>query len=371
MANPFFYPYYGGTEKVLMEVGKHLSKRHSLTVLTARLKDTPKRENIGGIEIVRLPATVLYSAPHPFPPPVPIIRNAESWIRDNIKDYDVVHINNRFIFSPEFGNIAVKNGKKLCLTIHNSRPKGIDLITDIFGGMFDDLVATNLMRRCDGIAGVSDAALHSTLPKDFSGKRETIYNGVDQKTFSPRKSDRWENILGIDGRIVLTNARLIRQKGLPYLVDAMKGIDASLVIFGRGPMKDSLLRRAKRNNVDVRVVDIRMTDTELADLYRIAGCFVMPSLYDPCPLALLEGMSSGLPCVVTDAGGMKELVEHEKSGIVVPRANSDALGQAIKSILEDRNLARRLGREARNRVVERFTWEAVADRYDGFFSGLF
>jgi len=370
IANPFFHPYQGGTEKMLFEVGRRLAKKHSVTVLTARLKGTASRDHLDGINVVRIPSIVFYSAPHPIPPPVPVMPGVERWLASEASNFDLVHINNRFIFSPQFGSIAAKNRKKLCLTIHNARPQGIDPLSDAFGSLFDDLIGKNLMRRCDGIAGVSDSALYSTIPDDFRGIKTTIYNGVDHWTFAPRRSGEWKEKLDIEGKMVLTNVRLIQQKGVPYLVEAMKSIDADLVVFGRGPLRPNLERQAKSLGVKAHFVNERLDDRGLASLYNSADCFVMPSLYDPCPLALLEGMGSGLPCVVTDAGGMKELVIHGKSGIVVPAADSRALSGAIKKVLGNRKLATSFGREARHRVLKYFTWEKVAQDYGRFYGAL-
>lgn len=370
IVNPFFHPYHGGTEKMLMEIGRRLSKKHSLTVLTAKLHGTADREEVSGMDVVRLPARIFYSAPHPIPPPVPLIFGSESWLRSNIRGYDVVHINNRFIYSPAFGSIVADSGSKLCLTIHNSRPKGIDLLSDAFGAVYDDLVAKRLMRSCHGIAGVSNDALHATIPRDYKGATATIYNGVDYWTFSPGCSTLWRDKLGVEGQIVLTNVRLIQQKGVPYLIDAMKGIDATLVIFGRGPLKEALERQAKAAGVRAIFVGEKITDRELAELYRAADCFVMPSLYDPCPLALLEGMGAGRPCVVTSAGGMKELVQDGRSGIVVPAADSRALHDAMVKVLGDKKLADSFGREARKRVLASLNWEKAADSYSRFYESL-
>jgi len=67
MLNPFFYPYAGGTEKHILEVGKRLAKKHNISVLTARLENTQKKEYVDGIEVIRTDAKILYKLPHPLP----------------------------------------------------------------------------------------------------------------------------------------------------------------------------------------------------------------------------------------------------------------------------------------------------------------
>jgi len=370
MANPFFYPYLGGTEKVIYEVGRRISGLHDITVLTARLDGTKEEEEIGGMHVIRLPSRIFQTAPHPIPPPVPMLHGTDRWMKAYARDFDIVHIHNRFIFGPGFGDAVKKAGKKLCLTIHNSRPQGIDLATDIFGSMFDDIIAKRLMDKCDAITGVSEYALKATIPSDFRGIATTIHNGIDHQLFRPTGAGGWKERLGIDGAMVLTNARLVEQKGLKHLIKAMEGIDADLVIFGRGPLRLDLQRRARASHVRAHFVTQRITEEELASLYNSADCFALPSLYEPCSVALLEAMSSALPCVVSDAGGTPELVQNDRSGLVVPAADSKSLSDAIRKVLDDRKLARSLGEGARERVLAEFTWEHTAKRYLDLYSML-
>jgi glycosyltransferase involved in cell wall biosynthesis len=369
-ANPFFHPYYGGTEKVLYQIGRRLARKHSITVLTARIDGTSEREELEGMEIVRLPSKIFYSAPHPFPPPVPFISGLPEWLESNASRFDIVHVNNRFVFPPGFGSIAKRRGSKLSLTIHNARPAGIDFLSDLFGALYDDLFAKRLMRLCDGISGVSTSALFDTIPHDYRGVKRTIYNGIDEKQFTPGRSEVWKEALGIEGKMILTNARLIQQKGLGYLIEAMKDVDADLVVFGRGPLHRLLEAKARLLRARVHFVTQRLEEDELPLLYKSADLFVMPSLYDPCPVALLEGMSSGLPAVVTAVGGQKELIQSGRNGLVVPPRDPGSLSSAINTLLGDRKLAAKFGKENRKRIIENHTWDKIAKEYEKFFSEL-
>ncbi|MFH0736990.1 MAG: glycosyltransferase family 4 protein [Candidatus Micrarchaeota archaeon] len=370
MANPFFFPYMGGTEKVIYEVGKRISDCHEITILTARLDNTREEEEIGGMHVIRLPSRIFDTAPHPIPPPVPVLHGTDRWIKAYAKDFDIVHIHNRFVFSPAFGAAVKKAGKKLCLTIHNARPNGIDLATDIFGSMFDELIAKRLMNKCDAIAGVSESALRATIPSGYKGIATTIHNGIDHHLFKPSSSQVWKERLGIKGKMVLTNARLVEQKGLKHLIRSMENVDADLVVFGRGPLRSDLQKRARSSRVRAHFVSERISEDDLVSLYNSADCFALPSLYEPCSVALLEAMSSGLPCVVSDAGGTPELVQDGKSGIIVPAGDHKPLHAAIHGVLEDPKLARSLGYRARERILSDFTWDHAAGRYLDLYSML-
>ena len=369
--NPFFHPYYGGTEKHLLEVGKRLAKRHDVYILTARLDGTEEREELFGINIIREPTKVYYSAPHPIPPPVPIFKQHKKYMLEAIKHCDLVHVHNRFTYAPSEARIIKSHHKKLCLTLHNARPQNIDMITDFFGGLFDDVISKKFMQQCDAIAAVSKATLNSTLPRDYNGVTKIIYNGVNEKLFRPIKNYEWKERLGIKDKIVLTNVRLLPQKGIYYLISAMKHVyGAELVIFGRGPLKRELEIHAKTIGVKVHFVTERITDEELVNLYAAADCFVLPSLYEPCSVALIEAMACGKAIVATDAGGNKELIKNMKGGMIVPTRDSHALANAISRILQDKKLATKFAQFNRKRVVEQFNWEEVAKNVEIFYKSI-
>ncbi|MCX8197831.1 MAG: glycosyltransferase family 4 protein [Candidatus Micrarchaeota archaeon] len=374
MLNPFFYPYPGGTEKHILEVGKRLAKKHAITVLAAQMQNTEPQEEIFGMRVVRTPAKILYSLPHPLPPPMPIMPNLVQDIRRELAKAEAMHIHNRFVFGPDIGKLAVDGGKKLFLTLHNSRPVGIDLMTDFFGCLWDDWFAKRLMRMCTGVMGVSQDTLDMTLPKGFSKPTKVIYNGIDERFYRPAKPSReWmeyfaENEVKLP--VVFSNARLLPQKGLHHLVDAMRGIDAGLVILGRGPLKDRLRAQAKANGVNIHFISNRITDKSLAGLYNSIDLFVLPSLYEPCGIAMLEAMGCAKPCIGSRIGGLKEIIQHGKSGILAEPASPRQLHESICLLLSDRKLALRIGKEARKRVLREFTWDIVASKVGRFYDEL-
>jgi glycosyltransferase involved in cell wall biosynthesis len=100
----------------------------------------------------------------------------------------------------------------------------------------------------------------------------------------------------------------------------------------------------------------------VAGLYERARVFVLPSLFEPFGRAVFEAMGCGLPCIVTDRGGIAEAVEPEVDGLVVEAEDPDALADALIALLGDPERAERMGRAARNKVVEGYTWSDVAGR---------
>ncbi len=368
--NPFFHPYQGGTEKHIVEVGKRLAKKHAITVLTGKIDGTVEEEEFQGMHVVREPLTVYHNTPPPFPPPVPILTEHARYLKTHIADYEIVHSHNRFVYGLSDAALVKKHGKKLALTLHNARPRNIDYVTDTFGGMYDDVIAKRFMNKCDGIAAVSKDTLASTMPAGYPGVTRVVYNGVDHETYAPGKNTEWKEKLGVEKQMILTNARLLPQKGIAYLIDAMKGLDTTLIVFGRGPLKEELAKRARQKGVDLRFITERITDEELASLYNNADCFVLPSLYEPLGIAILEAMACGLPVVTTRAGGNAELVDTGKGGFVVPTRNAFALKEAIERIFADDKKARAFGAHNRKQVLEKYTWEHVTRNVERFYESL-
>jgi glycosyltransferase involved in cell wall biosynthesis len=201
-------------------------------------------------------------------------------------------------------------------------------------------------------------------------RTQVIYGGADPRRFSPgAAADR-------DG--VLFVGRLTPHKGIDRLVRALPA-GAALRIAGSGghdprpPERDypALLRRLAQGR-DVTFLG-PVPDSELPELYRRAAVLALPSVDRTCygrhvpvsellGLAALEAMASGIPVVASRIGGLAEVVVDGETGFLVQPGDTAALGDRLARLLSDRRLAARLGANARDLVVERFTWRACAER---------
>ncbi|MFH0974072.1 MAG: glycosyltransferase family 4 protein [Candidatus Micrarchaeota archaeon] len=372
MLNPFFYPYQGGTEKHLLEVSKRLAERHDVTVLTSQLPDTKRLEKIYGVNVVRTPALILTKLPHPLPPPFPVMPQHGVDLWRLAKRADVVHAHNRFIYGLTEVALIRALDKTLCWTLHNARPMGIGPSTDLFGQAYDESVGRIVMRACDGVIGVSQATLDTTLPEDYDGVKSVVYNGVDEKMFTPGEaSGNWRKRLGIPAgkKIVLCVCRLIEQKGLFFLLEAMREVDAALVLLGRGPLEKEIAAHAAAHGAANKFFPCteRISDSELVDLYRTAEVFVLPSLYEPFGMVIVEAMACGKPVIGTGVGGIPEIIREDTNGLIVPPRNPRALATAINAVLNNDAKARRFGLAGRKIVENEFTWMKTARGYEEFY----
>lgn len=195
----------------------------------------------------------------------------------------------------------------------------------------------------------------------------TIVNGVPPRGPGPGR-DEARRRLGLrpEQPVVLTTGRLVDQKGHRYLVDCVPDLvaevpDAAVVVIGGGTLQDPLARRAESLGVadTVRLVGHREDARALLDA---ADVYVLPSVAEAMPLALLEAMDAGLPAVGTGIIGTSEVLEDGVTGLLVPPRDPRALGAALLELLGDPALRRRFGSAARLRFRSRFTAERMAEQ---------
>lgn len=357
-------PYLGGTEKHVYEVSKRLAEKHDVTVLTARMPGTKKEEVIDGIKIIRNPAIIIKKAPHPLPPPFPITVDTFLQIRSQAQKNDIVHFHNRFTYSLIDFGVVKKAKSKLCMTLHNSKPQGIDQWTDLVGGTYDKFIGNPMMKMADKIAGVSMDTLKETVPKSMWEKTQVIYNGVNLEQYDP-------SIDGTPmekkyGKYFFCVARLIEQKGLSYLINAMKDVDANLVIVGKGPLEKKLKTQAKKQGKKITLLAERIPEHELAQLYKGSYGYVIPSLYEPFGMVVCEAMALERPVIGTNIGGIPEIITKD-TGLLVKLRDSKALAEKMTYLLDNPQEAEKMGKAGRKRVENNFTWDHTTQAYEKFY----
>ena len=179
----------------------------------------------------------------------------------------------------------------------------------------------------------------------------------------------------IPGPFVLFVGRLASNKGLLELAQAFVTLaredrTAQLVVVGEdGGQRAPLAARVRELGLADRVHLLGHVDDDsvLFSAYREARVTVLPSEYEAFGLVLLESLAAGTPVVASRVGGIPEVVEDGKAGLLVPPKSPTELSEAIRRVWEDRNLARKLGDYGRDQVVPRFRWDALADRLDALY----
>ncbi|MBC7293485.1 MAG: glycosyltransferase family 4 protein [Thermoleophilia bacterium] len=172
--------------------------------------------------------------------------------------------------------------------------------------------------------------------------------------------------------MVLAVSRLVPEKGLEYLIEAVGLLPAprpNLVVVGTGPLRQRLAQLAAARGVSLHMVG-GLQPAEMPPVYASADVFVMPSVTtrtfkEPWGLACNEAMCQALPVVATTAVGAAAggLVQDGVTGLVVPERDPQALGQAISRLLRDRSFARELGQRGKERVKQT-NWEAMVAGFE-------
>ncbi len=183
---------------------------------------------------------------------------------------------------------------------------------------------------------------------------------------------------GVDGPFALFVGRLASNKGLLDLLDAFAIVArehpaARLVVVGEdGGMRSAVESRIRSAGLErsVRLLGHLDDDRLLAAAYREAAVTVLPSEYEAFGLVLLESLAQGTPVIASRVGGIPEVVDDDRAGLLVSPGSVPELSAAIRRLWEDPALGRRLGEYGRSTVVPRFTWEALADRLDAIYRGL-
>ncbi len=192
-------------------------------------------------------------------------------------------------------------------------------------------------------------------------KLRVVPNGIDPAPFAgPADPGLRARLGGSPGRpMVFTAARLTAQKAIDVLIAAAALVpDALFVIAGEGPDRAALEARADALGVASRVRLLGARD-DIAQLLAAADLFVLPSLFEGLPIAVLEAMAAGKPVVATRVGGTDEVVVDGETGILVPPGNPGRLAAAIRAFIDDPDRARRAGQAGRERFHARFTARAM------------
>jgi alpha-maltose-1-phosphate synthase len=203
-----------------------------------------------------------------------------------------------------------------------------------------------------------------------ASRTRVVYGGADPTRFSPEPDAQRRGVLFV--------GRLTPHKGVDRLIEALPETAGLRVVGSAGHDRDlpdrdypNLLRRlAAQRRVEFLGV---VPDPELPALYRSAQVLALPSVQRTCygrdvllsellGLAAIEAMASGTPVVASRLGGLPEVVEDGVTGFLVEPGNVAELRERLAQVLGDRRLAARLGRNARERFLWRFTWEACAER---------
>ncbi|MFB9464719.1 glycogen synthase [Streptomyces cinereospinus] len=230
-----------------------------------------------------------------------------------------------------------------------------DAVIAVSGGMREDILAC--------YPALDPARVH------------VVHNGIDTELYRPDPATDVLRRLGVDPArpYVLFVGRITRQKGVPQLLRAVRGIDpaAQVVLCAGAPdtpeidreFRD-LYRELSRVRDGVHWIRRMLPRPEVIQLLTHAAVFVCPSVYEPLGIVNLEAMACGTAVVASRVGGIPEVVADGRTGLLVPMDDGFEAGltRALDAVLADPEGARRMGEAGRERAVREFGWDTVARR---------
>lgn len=344
---------FGGGERYPLELGRALA-RHVDCELVSFGQEAGSWSDAGGLRI-RILRSITFLGGHPAHPLARGLGRA-------VSGADIVHAH------------QLRSTPTRMAALHARIRRIPTAVTDhgLGGGNWAGL----LPRLFDRFLTVSAYSARELAAP--AARNRVVYGGADPARFWPEP--------GAPRRGVLFVGRLTPHKGVDRLIEALPE-DAELRVVGSTghdpdpPERDypQLLRSlAARRRVEFLGA---VPDADLPALYRGAQVLVLPSVHVTCygreipvsellGLSCIEAMASGTPVVASSLGGLPEVVDHGVTGFLVEPGNSSELRERLAQILGDRRLAERLGQNARERFLEKFTWEACAERCLSAYSEL-
>lgn len=204
------------------------------------------------------------------------------------------------------------------------------------------------------------------LPYD---KINVIPNGVNLQLFSNVNVDYdFRRQYAMDNeKIILYVGRLVYEKGIQNLIAAMPKIldryhDSKLIICGRGGMIDELREQVKYLGIDNKVYFAGYCDSKkMQKMYKCADVAVFPSTYEPFGIVAIESMLSGTPTIVSDVGGLNEIVEHCVTGMKSYAGNANSIADSVLALLFDPKLCANISQNAIKKVKENYNWAKITD----------
>lgn len=217
-------------------------------------------------------------------------------------------------------------------------------------------------RRADHVIansqGLRELALQS-FPKQAI---DVIPNGVDTHLFYPAEDKTFDGTLKI-----FSAGRLIERKGYDLLIKALSGLEnVTLTLAGEGQERTRLQALSQEHSVNVNFLG-RVDHSDLPDYYRQADLFVLPSRNEGMPNAALEAMASGLPLILTDTGGVTELLKG--NGLVISKNNVTALQQAIARYCLQPDIISEEG-SISLKIAQVMAWQKVGQAYKNLYQKM-
>lgn len=367
----------GGISRVVHDLSKRLIKDgHEVTVITYRDGDTPEFENDKGVKVYRVDNYMIH--PNNFIDWIMqmnfnMIAKANEIIAKE-GDFHVIHAHDWLV---AYAAKTLKNSYNtpLVATIHATEAGRNSGIHDETQRYINDTEWLLTYEASEVL--VNSNYMKNELQRLFGlpfEKINVVPNGINSTSFNGIERDyEFRRKYAMDNeKIILFMGRLVYEKGIQHLISAMPKIienyhDSKLVIAGKGGMLDELKAQVHNMGLDHKVCFAGYLDAkQVCKMYKVADVSVFPSTYEPFGIVALEAMLAGVPAVVSDVGGLNEIVEHGVNGMKSYAGNPNSLADSIIQLLTDPKLASDVAKQAKIKVKNEYNWGKIAQ--DTYFA---
>ncbi|HLG24625.1 MAG TPA: glycosyltransferase family 4 protein [Candidatus Nanoarchaeia archaeon] len=373
------------TPSFVLDLSKKIAEKYKVTVLAPHAYSSKRKEAIGNLEVKRFryffplkSQKVAYGA----------------GILPNIKSSQLAKLQIPLFLASQLKNaVSIMRKEKVELIhAHWQIPQGIigvylkkmfkvPLVVTIHGSDLFPLKSSFLkklqhyvVKNADKITVNSDTAkkeLVSRFP-DSETKIRIISMGVDTKLFSSKKTALSKKYP--KQKIILFVGRINEQKGIEYLIDAMPRVlkkikNAHLVIIGEGGHKKSLIEKSRKMGLG-KCMDFTgpKTQKEISDFYNLSDVFVLPSVTskigtESFGLVIAEAMACGTCVIGSSSGGIKDIIQDEKNGLIFEEKNSSELAEKIILVLSNPKLRNSLAKNGAISAKNNYSWDIVSKKF--------
>ena len=361
----------GGIARVVHDLSKRLIKDgHDVTVVTYREGNSPYYELDKGVKVYRVDNFMIKS------------NNFIDWVMQlNFNmiakvgeiiakegNFDVIHAHD---WLTAYAAKTLKQAYNITLvsTIHATEAGRNSGIREQTQKYINDTEWMLTYESTEVI--VNSNYMKSELQRLFGlpfEKINVVPNGVNVTNYSGIERDyEFRRKYALDSeKIILFMGRLVYEKGVQYLIGAMPKIlehyhDAKLVIAGKGGMIDELKKEVNTLGLDSKVCFAGyLNGKDVAKMYKAADISVFPSTYEPFGIVALEAMLAEIPVVVSDIGGLNEIVDHRQTGMKSYCGNSNSIADSILELLFDPALCSSIVKKAKSTVRNEYNWNKIA-----------
>jgi alpha-maltose-1-phosphate synthase len=365
---------YGGAGVVADQLSRALARRMAVEVRCFGPRD-PRRDGIvvrGYTPWERL-AGKGPGAPL-FVPALETLSIGLAMARDEV-DADVVHAHTWYA---DMGALWISTLYRipLVLTLHSMEPlrpwKADQLGSGYLVSSWIEKTAVESAHRVIAVSHKMREDILAHFDADPS-RVVVIHNGIDPDQFKATPARDALERLGVKPPYVLFVGRITDQKGIFHLLEAAPRLPAGVqvVLCASAPDTPEIeqrLRQAVQGRPNILWINEMVPVDVVTQLYSHCAVFACPSVYEPFGLINLEAMACQAPVVASAVGGILEVVEDGKTGILVPPAQPEALAAAIRRVLDDPALGRKMGQAGRARVEAKFSWASVAERTEQVYA---